>query len=82
MVPTRKSLMAKEKEFFDAAPYFNIVQEVTPYTSFRPPIPEYMKISGEIVTAIQKALTLEATPKEALDKAAEKSNEILAKRKW
>lgn len=82
MVPTRKSLMAKEKEFFEAAPYFNIVQEITPYTHFRPPVPEYTKISGEIVTAIQKALTLEATPKEALDKAAEKSNQILAKRKW
>jgi len=34
------------------------------------------------VTAIQRALTLEASPKEALDRAAQKTNEILAERKW
>jgi multiple sugar transport system substrate-binding protein len=82
MVPTRKSLMAMEKDFVTGAPYFSVVQQTAPYARFRPPIPEYTKISAEIVTAIQKALTGTAAPKEALDEAAVKANEILAARKW
>ncbi len=82
MVPTRKSLMAREKEFMEQSPFFKVVQEVTPTTFFRPPIPEYTKISAEIVNAIQKALTLQASPKESLDQAAEAANKILAQRSW
>ena len=63
-------------------PYFNVAKEVLPDTHFRPPIPEYMQISAQIVDAIQKALTQDMTPKASLDKAAVKVNEILAKRKW
>jgi multiple sugar transport system substrate-binding protein len=81
-IPTRKSMLPLEPEFTKEIPYFNVAKDVLPYTHFRPPIPEYMKISAEIVDAIQKALTLEATPKEALDKAADNTNDILAKRKW
>jgi multiple sugar transport system substrate-binding protein len=82
MVPTRKSLMAREQAFMQGAPYFKVVQEVTPSTFFRPPIPEYTKISAEIVTAIQKALSMSAPAKAALDQAAAASDQILAQRSW
>ena len=81
-IPTRKSMLAMEKDFAKAIPYYNVAAEVLPTTHFRPPIPEYSKMSAEIVTAIQKALTLEASPKDALDHAARKVNDILAERKW
>ncbi len=82
MVPTRKSLMQREQEFLQAVPFFKVVQEVTPFTSFRPPIPEYSKISAEIVNAIQKALALQASSKDALDQAAAAVDKILAQRTW
>jgi multiple sugar transport system substrate-binding protein len=81
-IPTRKSMLPMEKDFVEAIPYYNVAAEVLPATHFRPPIPEYTKLSAEIVTGIQKALTLEASSKEALDRAAEKVDEILATRKW
>ncbi|NOY07442.1 MAG: ABC transporter substrate-binding protein [Spirochaetes bacterium] len=81
-IPTRKSMLKLENEYLASIPYFNVAKEVLPTTHFRPPIPEYMQISAQIVDAIQKALTEEMTPKASLDKAAVKVNEILAKRKW
>jgi multiple sugar transport system substrate-binding protein len=82
MVPTRKSLMQRESEFLKAVPFFSVVRDVTPNTHFRPPIPEYSKISAEIVNAIQKALTLQAGPKAALDQAATAVDRILSQRTW
>lgn len=82
MVPTRKSLMQREQEFLQAVPFFKVVRQVTPFTFFRPPIPEYSKISAEIVNAIQKALALQASPKEALDQAASAVDNILSRRTW
>jgi len=81
-IPTRKSMLKLESEYLASIPYFDVAKEVLPATHFRPPIPEYMQISAQIVDAIQKALTEEMTPKASLDKAAVKVNEILAKRKW
>jgi len=81
-IPTRKSMLAMEKDFGQAIPYYNVAAQVLPTTHFRPPIPEYTKLSAEIVTGIQKALSLQAQPKEALDQAARKTDEILAARKW
>ena len=81
-IPTRKSMLKLEPEFLSSIPYFNVAKEVLPNTHFRPPIPEYMQISAQIVDAIQKALTQDMTPKASLDKAAVNVNEILAKRKW
>ncbi len=81
-IPTRKSMLPMEKDFAEAIPYYSVAAEVLPTTHFRPPIPEYTKLSAEIVTGIQKALTLEARPKDALDRAAQKVDDILAQRKW
>ncbi len=81
-LPTTKASMQFESEFAQAIPYFNVASQVLPVTHFRPPIPEYTKISAEIVDAIQQALSLQATPQAALDRAAEKVNAILAERKW
>lgn len=82
MVPTRRSLMQMENEFLQAVPFFKVVREVAPHTYFRPPIPEYSRISAEIVNAIQKALTLQASPKAALDQAASAVDGILSRRTW
>ena len=81
-IPTRKSMLKMEDDFTEAIPYYSVAAEVLPTTHFRPPVPEYTKMSAEIVTAIQRALSLEASPKEALDRAAQKADEILAERKW
>jgi ABC-type glycerol-3-phosphate transport system substrate-binding protein len=81
-LPVRKSMLAMAQDFSQAIPYYNVAAQVLPTTNFRPPIPEYTKISAELVTAIQKALSMEAQPKEALDQAARKADEILAARKW
>lgn len=78
-VPVRKSILAQPDIFKDIFPYFPAIAEVAPYTHFRPTIPEYSEISTLITTAIQKAIAGEATPKEALDEAAAKVNELLAK---
>ena len=69
-LPTRKSELKYQPKFAKAIPNFSVAQEVLPTTHFRPPIPQYTKISAQIVEAIQKALSLEATPKQALDAAA------------
>jgi multiple sugar transport system substrate-binding protein len=79
---TRKSMMAFEKEYSVGLPYYSVFKEVLPSSRFRPPVPEYNSISAEIVTGIQKALTQQASPKDALDQAAAKVDAILAQRKW
>ncbi len=81
-LPVRKSMLAMAGDFSQAIPYYNVAAQVLPTTHFRPPIPEYTKMSAELVTAIQKALSLQAQPKEALDQAAKKVDDILATRKW
>jgi multiple sugar transport system substrate-binding protein len=81
-LPVRKSMLAMEKDFAQAIPYYTVAAQVLPTTNFRPPIPEYTKISAELVTGIQKALSLQASPKDSLDQAARKADDILATRKW
>jgi multiple sugar transport system substrate-binding protein len=82
VLPTRQSMMAFKKEYSVGLPYFNVFEEVLPSSKFRPPVPEYNSISAEIVTGIQKALTQQASAKDALDQAAVKVDAILAQRKW
>jgi multiple sugar transport system substrate-binding protein len=81
-IPTRKSMLEMEGDFAEAIPYYNVAAEVLPDTHFRPPIPEYTKLSAEIVNAIQKALSMEAGAQEALNTAADRVDAILAERKW
>ena len=78
MVPVRKSAIKDVAEYEEAFPYYHLVEEAVAFTHFRPYIPEYPKFAPALWTAIQKALLLEATPKEALDEAAEETNKILA----
>lgn len=81
-VPTRRSMLGKDEEYRRAMPNWPVVEEVLPTARFRPWIPEYEKISAQIVTAIQKAILMELSAKEALDEAAERVNAILADRDW
>ena len=81
-LPTKATEMELTDRFAEVFPYFNVVQQVLPNTNFRPAIPEYSEISAEIVDAIQSALLMEATPKQALDLAADRVNDILADREW
>lgn len=78
MVPVRKSALSNTQEYETAIPYYNLIGEAVGFTHFRPPIPAYNKLSPFIVTAIQKALTKQATPKQALDEAAAQVDALLA----
>ncbi|MGQ9631434.1 MAG: extracellular solute-binding protein [bacterium] len=79
-VPTRKSLLKLGDEFKKGNPDWEKVVASIPYTHFRPWIPEYNAMSVQLVTAIQKAVAGEASPKAALDAAAKKINEEILKR--
>lgn len=81
-VPTRRSMLGKDDQYRAAMPNWPVVEEVLPTAHFRPWIPEYEKISAEIVTAIQKAILMELSAKDALDEAADRVDAILADRDW
>jgi multiple sugar transport system substrate-binding protein len=80
-VPTYKSV-ADSATYRNASAHYQVINELIPYTHFRPPIPEYLKIADELVNAMQRVLTKEADVKTALDEAAQASDAILAARKW
>ena len=80
MVPVRKSALGNIKEFETTFPYFGLVGQAVTITHFRPPVPAYNQLSPFIVTAIQKALSRQATPKQALDEAAAAVDALLSQR--
>lgn len=79
-VPTRYSLMKKADEYISEDPHFDVILNQLPHAYFRPSIPEYTEVSNAIQDAIQLALLGRMTPKAALDQAAKRVNDILARR--
>lgn len=78
-VPTRYSLMERAADYVEEDPSFDVILNQLPYAYFRPSIPEYTEISNALQDAIQLALLGRMTPKQALDQAAARVNDILKK---
>ncbi|RKX56078.1 MAG: hypothetical protein DRP50_01180 [Thermotoga sp.] len=76
-VPTHYSLMHRTDEYKKLDPYFDVILGQLPYAHFRPSLPQYTEISAAIQDAIQKAVLGVASPKKALDEAAERVNNLL-----
>jgi multiple sugar transport system substrate-binding protein len=77
-VPTFYSLMKRAQDYYKVDPFFNVILDQLPYAHFRPGIPQYPEISSAVQDAIQAAVLGQATPKQALDAAAAKANQLLA----
>lgn len=75
---TRKSLSKYEDRLKKSNPEYTTRIKALNYTHFPPWNPKYVKILEPIYSAIQKATLLKASPKEALDEAAQAVNKILA----
>jgi multiple sugar transport system substrate-binding protein len=80
-VPTYKSVM-NHPEFAASMVHYETLMELIDLTNFRPPIPEYLKVADEIVDAMQRVLTKDASPQEAMAEAGKAADAILAQRKW
>lgn len=77
-VPTFYSLMKRGADYSEVDPFFDVILAQLPYAHFRPGIPQYTEISSAIQDAIQAAVLGQTSPKEALDAAAKKVNQLLA----
>jgi multiple sugar transport system substrate-binding protein len=77
-VPGGHSSVFEDPEVKPLIPFYKTFLEQLKYAGSRPSIPAYSKIAEKIILYLHKALTLEMTPKEALDKAAEEVIKILA----
>jgi multiple sugar transport system substrate-binding protein len=77
-VPTFYSLMKRAGDYYDLDPFFQVILDQLPHAHFRPGIPQYTEISAAIQDAIQAAILGAASPKQALDAAADKVNQLLA----
>jgi multiple sugar transport system substrate-binding protein len=75
---TRQSLSQYAGEFAKTNPDYTTQVKALQYTHFAPWNPQYVKMLEPLYTAIQKATMLQATPKQALDEAANAVNKILA----
>lgn len=82
-LPVRTSAIESPayQEFLKTHPNDRVVVAQLKYAVSDPPIAEWNKIRGWVSDATDEALQQKKTPKQALDEAAAKSNELLAKRK-
>lgn len=80
-LPVRQSAVESDimKKYFADDPYNKVGISQLPYAVFDPAKAAWFKIRGYISDAVEKALLLKATPKEALDEAAMKANQELAR---
>lgn len=78
-VPTFYSLMKRPEVYYEVDPFFNVILDQLPYAYFRPGIPQYPEISAAVQDAIQAAVLGQAGTKQALDAAARKVNQLLAR---
>ena len=81
-MPVRKSAVEAQawKDFVKANPEYEVMSVAINKGTVQPNHPSWAKVQGEITTAVEKALLGQATPKGALDEAAKKGDEILAKK--
>lgn len=77
-VPTFYSLMKRGADYSNVDPFFDVILGQLPNAHFRPGIAQYTEISAAIQDGIQAAVLGQVTPKEALDAAAKKVNQLLA----
>jgi ABC-type glycerol-3-phosphate transport system substrate-binding protein len=82
-MPVRKSALETNewKDFVKANPEYAALGSAVENGTVQPNIPSWQAIQNEITTAVQKVLLGQADAKTALDEAAKKANEILAKQK-
>ncbi len=80
-LPVRQSAIESDrmKKYFAGDPYNKVGVNQLPYAVFDPPKAAWNKIRNYISDAVEKALLLKATPKEALDEAVAKANQELAR---
>ncbi len=78
---TYRSVAANPK-YKDYLDHYDVRQGLMSATHFRPPVPEYLKIADELLTAMQRTLMGKATAQQALDDAARAADGILSTRKW
>lgn len=80
-MPVRKSALetAEWKDFVKANPEYAAFSTAVEQGTVQPNIPNWQSIQNEITTAVQKVFLGQADAKTALDEAAAKANEILAK---
>ena len=78
-VPVRKSLRATAR--FAAMKVQSQFAKEIPYSVYLPRLPYIFEFQTEFNNAIEKALRASATPREALDKAAENINVIIRRQK-
>jgi len=80
-IPTTKTAIETKtyKEHLANNPQWQAFVESLSFARTRPPVKSYYEISKNMASAIQKALYQEMTPKEALDAAAQLTNELLSK---
>jgi len=78
-LPTTRSAQASNtwKEYLRKDPRVKVAMDSLRYGYARPAVPQYYEISKTIAEAIQEAITLKATPKEALDEANAKIEALL-----
>ncbi|MEJ2359221.1 MAG: hypothetical protein P8Y13_14245 [Deinococcales bacterium] len=77
-MPTHYSLMNRADDYKQVDPDYGVFLSVLPYAHFRPAIPQYTEISAAVQDAIQSAVLGTRSPKEALDAAATKVDQLLA----
>lgn len=80
-IPVRKSALSTDtwKSFTAANPEYAALDAAVTSGVVQPNIPNWQSIQNEVTTAVQKVLLGQADAKTALDDAAKKANEILAK---
>lgn len=80
-MPVRKSALetAQWKDFVKANPEYDALASAVEHGTVQPNIPNWQAIQNEVTTAVQKVFLGQADAKTALDEAAKKANEILAK---
>jgi ABC-type glycerol-3-phosphate transport system substrate-binding protein len=78
IIPTMKSVAKYTDQIAEKLPYYKLYLESQKYTHFNLQFPQAAKLFDPIYTAIQEATLQKASAKEALDRAAEKIDEILA----
>jgi ABC-type glycerol-3-phosphate transport system substrate-binding protein len=82
-MPIRKSALdtPQWKEFVQANPNYTPLGDAVLHGVTQPNIPQWQAIQNEITTAVQKVLLGQADAKTAIDEAAKKADELLAKAK-
>ena len=76
-VPTRKAAFENVASYSQVMPYFDQIAESVPFARLAPQVPQYPSFLPFMITAVQRTLSGETTPKAALDEAATQTNAIL-----